>query len=128
MYVDFRSDSEAFDVQLLNVAFVASLSHNLSTLQQFTASNHTCFGNKDGVELRFRSGRILKASKFGRANVLRGFCVSTNDKALLATVNPGVRPPNFNVSVDINDFNCSFSLVHEGRLGETAKPPNATSI
>ena len=86
------------------------------------------FCTKDDVELRFRSGRILKGSKFGRVNVLRGFRVPTNDKALLATIAPGVRPPNFNVSVDINDFNCSFSLVHEGRLGETAKPPNATSI
>ena len=79
IYLRFRSDSEAFDVQLLNVAFVPRLSHNLLSLQQFTASNHTYFGTKDGVELRFRSGRILKASKFGRANMLRGFRVPTND-------------------------------------------------
>ena len=37
----FLSDSGAFDIQLLNVAFVPQLSPNLSTLQQFTAAHHT---------------------------------------------------------------------------------------
>jgi len=36
----FRFDSEAFDVQLLNVPFIPRLSHNL-LLQQFTSSHLT---------------------------------------------------------------------------------------
>ena len=86
VFLRFRSDSDAFDAQLLNVAFVPRLSQNLLSLQQFTASNNTYFRAKDGVELRFRSGRVLK---FGRTNVLRGFRV---DRALLATIAAGVRP------------------------------------
>ena len=42
----------------------------------------------------------------------------------LLFITPGVRPPNFNVSVDINDFHCSFGHVHEGLLRETAKQRN----
>ena len=37
IYLRFRSDSESFNAQLLNVAFVPSLSHNLLSFQQFTA-------------------------------------------------------------------------------------------
>ena len=37
----FPFDSGAFDIQLLNVAFIPQLSHNLSPLQQFTAAHHT---------------------------------------------------------------------------------------
>ena len=50
----FLSDSEAFDIQLLNVAFVPQLNHNLLTLQQFTAAHHTYFGTKNGVALQFK--------------------------------------------------------------------------
>ena len=42
----FLSDSGAFDIQLLNVAFLPQLSHNLLSLQQFTDANHTYFGTK----------------------------------------------------------------------------------
>ena len=47
----FPSDSGAFDIQLLNVAFVPQLSHNLLSLEQFTAAHHTYFGTKNGVQL-----------------------------------------------------------------------------
>ena len=39
--IRFPSDSGAFSIQLLNVAFVPQLSHNLLPLQQFTAAHHT---------------------------------------------------------------------------------------
>ena len=42
----FPYDSGAFDIQLLNVAFVPQLSHNLLSLQQFTAAHHTYFSAK----------------------------------------------------------------------------------
>ena len=104
----FPSDSGAFDIQLLNVAFVSQLSHNLLALQQFTVA-------KNGVELQFKSGRTLQARKFGRTNVLRGYRMTRNDdKAFRATIAPGVKPPKFNMDVDINDFHCSFGHVHEG--------------
>ena len=35
---DLMSDSEAFDVKLLNVALFPQLNHNLSSLQQHTAT------------------------------------------------------------------------------------------
>ena len=44
-----------------------------------------------------------------------------DDKAFRATIAPWVKPPNFNMDVDINDFHCSFNHVHEGLLRETAK-------
>ena len=49
-FFDLMSDSEAFDFQLLNVEFFPQLSHNLSSLQQFTATYYPCFGTKNGVE------------------------------------------------------------------------------
>ena len=121
----FLSDSEAFDIQLLNVAFVPQLSHNLLSLQQFTAARHTYFGTKNGVEVRFKSGQTLQARNFGRTNVLRGYRMTRNDdKAFRATITPGVKPLNFTMDVDINDFHCSFGHVHEGLLRETAEQRN----
>ena len=90
----FLSDSGAFDIELLNVAFVPQLSHNLLPLQQFTASHHTYFGTKNGAELQFKSGQTLQARKFGRTNVLRGYRMAPNgDKAFRATIAPRVKPP-----------------------------------
>ena len=90
----FLSDSGPFDIQLLNVAFVPQLSHNLLSLQQFTAAHYTYFGAKNGVELQFKSGQTLQARKFGRTNLLRGYCMTRNDeKAFRATIAPGVKPP-----------------------------------
>ena len=121
----YLSDSGAFDIHLLNVSFVPQLSHNLFSLQQFTAAHHTYFGTKNGVELQFKSEGTLQARKFGRTNVLRGYRMTLNDdKAFRATIAPGVKPPNFNMNVDINDFPCSFGHVHEGLLRETAKQRN----
>ena len=121
----FPSDSEAFDIQLLNVAFVPQLSHNLLSSQQFRVAHHTYFGTKNGVELQFKSGRTLQARKFGRTNVLRGYRMTRNyDKAFRATIAPGVKPPNFNMDVDINGFHCLFGHIHEGLLRETAKQRN----
>ena len=37
----FPSDSGAFGIQLLNIAFIPQLSHNLLSLQQFTTAHHT---------------------------------------------------------------------------------------
>ena len=125
IFVRFLSHSEAFDIQLLNVAFVPQLSHNLLSLQQFTAAHHTYFGTKNGVELQFKSGRTLQARTFGRTNVLRGYRITRNgDKAFRATIAPGVEPPNCNMDVDINDFHCSFGHGNEGLLRETAKQRN----
>ena len=67
----FPSDSGAFDIQLLNVAFVPQLSHNLLSLEQFTAAHHTCFGTKNGVELKFKSGRTLQARTFNAVYFMR---------------------------------------------------------
>ena len=105
----FLSDLGAFDIQLLNVAFVPQLSHNLLSLQQFTATHYTYFGMKNGVELQFKSGRTLQARKFGQTNVLRGYRMTRNDdKAFRATIAPGVNPPNLYMGVDINDFQSLF--------------------
>ena len=121
----FPSDSGAFDIHLLNVSFVPQLSHNLLSLQQFTAAHHTYFGTKNGVELQYKSGRTLQARKFNRTNMLRGYRMIRNDgKAFRATIAPGVKSSNFNMDVDINDFHCSFGHVHEGLLRETANQRN----
>ena len=55
----FPFDSGAFDIQLLNITFVPKLSHNLLSLQQFTAAHHTYFGTENGVELQVKLGRTL---------------------------------------------------------------------
>ena len=47
-----------------------------------------------------------------------------DDKPFRATITPGVKPPNFNMDVDINDLHCLFGHVHEGLLRETAKQRN----
>ena len=47
-----------------------------------------------------------------------------DDKAFRATIAPGVKPPNLNMDVDINDFHCSFGHVHGGLQRETAKQRN----
>ena len=87
-----------------------------------TATHHTYLGTKTGVELQFKSGRTLQARMFGRTNMLRRYRMTLNDdKTCRATFTPGVKPPNFNMDVDINDFHCSFGHVHEGLLRETAK-------
>ena len=113
----FLSDSGAFDIQLLSVAFVPQLS--------LTTAHHTYFGTKNDVELQFRSGRTLQARKFGRTNVLSGYRMTRNDdKSFRATIAPGAKPLNFNMDADINDFHCSFGDVHGGLLRETAKPRN----
>ena len=91
----FLSDSGAFDIQLLNVAFASKLNHDLLLLQQFTAAHHTYFGTKDCAELQFKSDRTLQAGKFSRTNVLGGYRMARNDdKAFRATIAPGVKPPN----------------------------------
>ena len=121
----FPSDSGAFDIQLLNVAFVPQLSHNLLSLQQFTAARHTYFGTKNGVELQFKSGRTVQARKLGPTNVRRGYRVTRNDdKGFRATTAPGGKPTNFNMDADINGFHCSLYHVHERLMRETAKQRN----
>ena len=57
--------------------------------------------------------------------MLRGYRTTRNDdKAFRATVAPGVKPPSFNMDVDINDFHCSFCYVPEELLCETANQRN----
>ena len=46
------------------------------------------------------------------------------NKTFRAVIAHGVKPLNFNMDVDINNFNCSFGHVHEGLLRGTAKQRN----
>ena len=56
--------------------------------------------------------------------MLRGYRMTRNDdKAFRATIALGVKPPNFNMDVDINDFHCSFGHI-KGLQRETAKQRN----
>ena len=125
----FLSDSGAFDVQHLSVAFVPQLSHNVLSLQQLTATNHTYFGTKNDVELRFKSSQTLQAG----SSAEQMYCAGTvwpemTIKLFRATIALGVKPPNFNMNVNINEFHCSFGHVPEGLLRETAKQPNVNLI
>ena len=57
--------------------------------------------------------------------MLRGYRMTRNDgKAFWATIAPGVKPRNFNMDVDINDFHCSLGHVREELVLETAKQRN----
>ena len=57
--------------------------------------------------------------------MLRRYRTTRNDDtAFRATIAPGVKPPNFNMDVDMNDFHCSFGHVHDELLRETAKQRN----
>ena len=98
-------ESGAFDIQLLNVAFVPQLSHNLLSLQQFTAAHHTHFGTKNGVELHFKSGRTLQAKRFGRTNVLRGTVWPENmTNVFRAIIAPRGNPPTLTWMVTSTTF------------------------
>ena len=56
--MSFQSDFGETDLQLLNVAFVSLLSHNLLSLKQFTRrAGHSYRGDGDGVALFCKSGR-----------------------------------------------------------------------
>ena len=48
------------------------------------------------------------------------------EKTFRATIAPGVKLPNLNMNVNINDFRCSFCHVHEVLLHEAAKQRNVT--
>ena len=56
--ISFQSDFGETVLQLLNVAFVPLLSHNLLSLKQFTRrAGHSYCGDSDGVTLFWKLGR-----------------------------------------------------------------------
>ena len=64
--MSFQSDFGETDLQLLNVAFVPLLSHNLLSLKQFTRrAGHSYRGDGDGVTLFCKSGRWFFAPTVG---------------------------------------------------------------
>ena len=72
---------------------------------QFISTHQTYFGTKNGVDLRFKSGRTLQARKFGRTNVLHGYRMArNNDKLFRATIASGVKSSNFGMDVATSTF------------------------
>ena len=125
--ISFQSDFGETDLQLLNVAFVSLLSHNLLSLKQFTRrAGHTCRGHGDGVTLFCKSGRWFFAPSAGKLDRMRGYR-ARSDSACATIVTGGVKKnPNIDTEVDINEFHCSFGHVHKELLLETAKQRGVT--
>ena len=123
--MSFQSDFGETDLQLLNVAFVPLLSHNLLSLKQFTRrAGHSYRGDGDGVTLFCKSGRWFFAPTVGKLDRMRGYRARSDSAC--ATIVPGVKPPNIDTEVDINEFHCSFGHVHKELLLETAKQRGVT--
>ena len=123
--MSFQSDLGETDLQLLNVAFVPLLSHNLLSLKQFTRrAGHSYRGDGDGVTLFCKSGRWLFAPTAGKHNQMRGY--RTRSNSACAAIAPTVKTPNIDIEVDINEFPCSFGHVHKELLLETAKQLGVT--
>ena len=118
--MSFQSDFGETDLQLLNVAFVPLLSHNLLSLKQFTRrAGHSYRGDDDGVTLFCKSGRWFFAPTVGKLDQMRGYRARSDSAC--ATIAPAVKPPNIDTEVDINEFRCSFGHGHKELLLETVK-------
>ena len=118
--INFQSDLGETDLQLLNVAFVPLLSHNLLSLKQFTRrAGHSYRGDGDGVTLFCKSGRWFFAPTVRKLDQIRGYRARSDSAC--ATVIAAVKPLNIDTEVDINKFHCSFGHVHKELLLETAK-------
>ena len=88
--MSFQSDFGETDLQLLNVAFVPLLSHNLLSLKQFTRrAGHSYRGDGDGVTLFCKSGRWFFAPTVGKLDRMRGYRARSDSAC--ATIVPGVR-------------------------------------
>ena len=98
----FQSDFGETDLQLLHVAFVSLLSHNLLSLKQFTRrAGHSYRGGGDGVTLFCKSGRWFFAPTVGKLDQMRGYRARSDSAC--ATIAPAVKPPNIDTEVDINE-------------------------
>ena len=70
--MSFQSDFGKSDLQLLNVALIYVLSHNLLSLKQFTRrAGHSYRGGGDGVTLFCKSCRWFFAPTVGKLNQMR---------------------------------------------------------
>ena len=98
----FQSDFGETDLQLLHVAFVSLLSHNLLSLKQFRRrAGHSYRGGGDGVTLFCKSGRWFFAPTVGKLDQMRGYRARSDSAC--ATIAPAVKPPNIDTEVDINE-------------------------
>ena len=87
--MSFQSNFGETDLELLNVAFVPLLSHNLLSLKQFTRrAGHSCRGDGDGVTLFCKSGRWFFAPTVGKLDQMRGYRARSDSTC--ATVAPVV--------------------------------------
>ena len=87
-----QSDFGETDLQLLNLAFVPLLSHNLLPLKQFTRrAGHSYRGDGDGATLFCKSGRWFFAPTVGKLDQMRGY--RTGSDSACATIAPAVKPP-----------------------------------
>ena len=110
--MSFKSDFGETDLQLLNVAFVPLLSHNLLSLKQLPRrARHSYRSDGDRVTLFCKSGRWFFAPTIGKLDQMRGY--RTLSDSACATVVPAVKPPNIDTEADINEFHCSFGHVHK---------------
>ena len=123
--MSFQSDFRETDLQLLNVAFVSLLNHNLLSLKQFThRAGHSHRGDGDGVTLFCKSGRWFFTPTVGKLDQTREYRARSDSAC--ATIVPGVKPPNIDTEVDNDEFHYSFGHVHKELLLETAKQRGVT--
>ena len=98
--MSFQSDFGETNLQLLNVAFVPLLSHNLLSLKQFThRAGHSYRGDGDGVTLFCKSGIWFFATNVGKLDRMRGYHARSDSAC--ATIVPAVKPPNIDTEVDV---------------------------
>ena len=123
--MSFQSDLGETNLQLLNIAFVPLLSHNLLSLKQFVRhAGHSYRGDGDGVTLFCKSGRWFFAPTVGKLDQMRGY--RERSDSACATDAPAAKPPNMDTDVDTSLFHCSFRHVQKELLLDTAKQRGVT--
>ena len=112
----FRSGSGEVPLLLCNVAHVPSLSYHLLSLRVAADNGYTYTGKKNGVIVKFKTGKTLFFPSVGRLNVLYAYRPGVlNDENTNAVIAPGPEPSNRGTPI-----------AHEGALRKTAKQMGVT--
>ena len=108
-------------VKLRDVAHTPLLSYNLISLPSLALKGHTYAGDKDGVILKLKGGKIVHFPLIGKLCRQYGYHPETKDRVVdtaCAVIAPGqAKAPT--TPTDINTFYCTYGHTHEVLLKKT---------
>ena len=118
--MSFWSGKDWVQVVLLNVTHVPLLGYNLLLLKKMADRDHKYVGEKKGVALHLKNGKIFFGPSVGNLKYFSGFRRPLDSSSFgLATIALGKIP---SVSpVDTNSFHTSHGHVHEKLLRSTGE-------